>query len=122
VTQVTPPSRSFSYDTNHRVVRPTSSFTSAQQYIFDMSLLERVTSFESLVPDRGSSRSESASSRDRKLSFSPLPESWDPPIVPEGQQPIGAFEVPYAKRVCKNLPISSISRNLLTSLFNQGKS
>jgi len=88
-----------------------------------MSLLERVTSFESLVPDRGGSRSESPSSRDRKLSFSPLPGSWDPPIVPEGQQPISAFEVPYAKRVCKIISIFFLARRnrLLTALLNQGK-
>jgi hypothetical protein len=87
-----------------------------QEYIFEMSLLERVTSFESLAPERGRGLSESPSSRDRKLSFSPLPESWDPPMVTEGQQPIGAFEVPYAKRICKNLSILFIPRrvNLLT--------
>ena len=91
-----------------------------------MSLLERVTSFESLVPERRGPRSESASSRDRKLSFSPLPGSWDPPIIPEGQQPIGAFEVPYAKRVCKNIsvppPLLSFKRKPLTDFsFNQCK-
>jgi hypothetical protein len=68
-----------------------------------MSLLQRVTSFESLSPERFSpDRGQSpGGSRDRKLSFSPLPESWDP-RPPEGEaQAIGAFEVSKTKRICR---------------------
>ncbi|CAL3962219.1 hypothetical protein PZA11_000557 [Diplocarpon coronariae] len=67
-----------------------------------MSLSQRVSSFESLslYQERGRSQSESPSSRDRKLSFSPLPGSWDPPpALTENVNPIGAFEVPRFKRI-----------------------
>ncbi|KAF4626797.1 hypothetical protein G7Y89_g11363 [Cudoniella acicularis] len=64
-----------------------------------MSLLQRVTSFESLSPERGRSPAASQSPRDRKLSFSPLPGSWVPPDLHEGTQAIGAFEVPKSKRI-----------------------
>lgn len=67
-----------------------------------MSLLHRVTSYESLSPPRGRSPAGSnGSPRDRKLSFSPLPQSWDPPAEEEHTHTIGAFEVPKSKRICK---------------------
>ncbi|CZR50960.1 related to MFS amino acid transporter [Phialocephala subalpina] len=66
-----------------------------------MSLLHRVTSYESLSPPRGRSPVGSHESpRDRKLSFSPLPGSWDPPAAEEHEPAtIGAFEVPKSKRI-----------------------
>ncbi|KAH6671254.1 MFS transporter-like protein Fmp42 [Halenospora varia] len=64
-----------------------------------MSLLQRVTSFEHLVPERGRSPTGSQSPRDRKLSFSPLPGSWAPAEAQQGDQAIGAFEVPKSKRI-----------------------
>ncbi|CZT47428.1 related to MFS amino acid transporter [Rhynchosporium secalis] len=70
-----------------------------------MSLSQRVSSFESLslYPERGRSLSNgggSPSSRDRKLSFSPLPGSWDPPpALVEQVAPISAFEVPRSTRI-----------------------
>lgn len=65
-----------------------------------MSLLQRVTSVEQLSPERGRSPSGLDSPRDRKLSFSPLPGDWEPPIHHEHVEPIGAFEVPRSKRIC----------------------
>ncbi|KAI0482381.1 FMP42 protein [Xylariaceae sp. FL0804] len=52
---------------------------------------------------RGSGSSAAASSvRAHRLSFNPLPESWDP-VVPRAAdhpgQPVGAFEVPRWKRI-----------------------
>jgi hypothetical protein len=70
-----------------------------------MSLLQRVTSVEQLSPERGTSPSGQGSPRERKLSFSPLPGDWDPPVHHEHVQPIGAFEVPKSKRICENLPL-----------------
>lgn len=64
-----------------------------------MSLLQRVTSFESLSPERGRSPDGSEFPRVRKLSFSPLPESWHPPHTQEETEAIGAFEVPKPKRI-----------------------
>ncbi|KUJ22750.1 MFS transporter-like protein Fmp42 [Mollisia scopiformis] len=65
-----------------------------------MSLLHRVTSYESLSPPRGRSPVGSHENpRDRKLSFSPLPGSWDPPAAEEHTHAIGAFEVPKSKRI-----------------------
>ncbi|PBP22644.1 MFS general substrate transporter [Diplocarpon rosae] len=66
-----------------------------------MSLSQRVSSFESLslYQERGRSPSESPSSRDRKLSFSPLPGSWEPQAPTEILTPIGAYEVPRSKRI-----------------------
>ena len=71
-----------------------------------MSLSQRVSSFESLslYPERGRSLSDggSPSSRDRKLSFSPLPGAWDPPpALAEHVHPISAFEIPRSTRICK---------------------
>lgn len=67
-----------------------------------MSLLSRVTSFESLSPERGRSpENGSLSPRVRKLSFSPLPPSWDPPVQQANIQPVGAFEVSKAKRIAQ---------------------
>lgn len=91
----------------------------------EMSLLHRVTSYESLSPPRGRSPVGSHSSpRDRKLSFSPLPGSWDPPVTEEHPHAtIGAFEVPKSKRICElwflsaskiqhtDKPVNSTSRN-----------
>ncbi|KAI5923345.1 major facilitator superfamily domain-containing protein [Camillea tinctor] len=73
--------------------------------------LPRVGSLEtfmSIPPDgqrsrRGSVSSTTAASvRARRLSFNPLPESWDPTTVKDSHhpgQPVGAFEVPQWKRV-----------------------
>ena len=63
-----------------------------------MSLFERVTAVEHLSPDRAGS--PVGSQRDRKLSFSPVPGDWEAPAPPPHVQPIGAFEVPRAKRTC----------------------
>ena len=86
-----------SFDTN-RLQTPAYGATISS----DMSLLERVTSFESLAPERGRSPSGSEGSRDgkgRKLSFSPMPGACESPVAVESQQPIGAFEIPYWERV-----------------------
>jgi hypothetical protein len=63
-----------------------------------MSLLQRVTSFEALSPERGRSPDGSRSPRARKLSFSPLPGSWHPPTAQEDEA-IGAYEIPKARRI-----------------------
>ncbi|KAK3328975.1 major facilitator superfamily domain-containing protein [Apodospora peruviana] len=63
--------------------------------------LNRVSSLETfaiLPTDQRSRRSSDASARARKLSFNPLPQSWDPPTL-ETVQAVGAFEVPKWKRV-----------------------
>lgn len=52
---------------------------------------------------RDSASSYAASERARKLSFNPLPESWDPVFARDDDVPnpaIGAFEVPQWKRIC----------------------
>lgn len=67
--------------------------------------LNRVSSLESFshLSFEGQRRSPSPSSRDRRLSFNPLPESWDPPTSQPGYlESVGAFEVPKWKRVCKS--------------------
>lgn len=67
--------------------------------------LNRVSSLESFshLSVEGHRRSPSPSSRDRRLSFNPLPESWDPPTSQPGYlESVGAFEVPKWKRVCKS--------------------
>ncbi|KAJ2989049.1 hypothetical protein NUW58_g3666 [Xylaria curta] len=72
--------------------------------------LPRVASLETFlsVPTegersrRGSIASTAPSMRPRRLSFNPLPESWDPVIAREVDhhaQTIGAFEVPQWKRI-----------------------
>ncbi|POS70042.1 major facilitator superfamily transporter [Diaporthe helianthi] len=64
--------------------------------------LNRVSSLESFshLSIEGPRRSPSPSSRDRRLSFNPLPESWDPPASKPGYlESVGAFEVPKWKRV-----------------------
>jgi len=69
-----------------------------------MSLLARVSSLEALSPERGRSPIGRRGSRDRKLSFSPLPGAWDPAIVEDDaeiMENIGAFEVPKTKRICE---------------------
>ena len=72
-----------------------------------MSLLGRVTSVEQLSPERG--RSPVGERGGRKLSFSPLPGDWEPPVQHEHAQPIGAFEVPKSKRISAyfTFPLSS---------------
>ncbi|RDL36889.1 uncharacterized protein BP5553_06241 [Venustampulla echinocandica] len=63
-----------------------------------MSLLERVTSCESISPDRGGSPSEFI--RDRTLSFNPLPRSWvSPSVEKNAPETVGAFEVSRSKRI-----------------------
>jgi len=61
-----------------------------------------------MSPERGRSPVGEREPRDRKLSFSPLPRSWDPPSTQVTAQPIGAFEVPKSKRICSfhHLPLS----------------
>ncbi|PQE27208.1 major facilitator superfamily transporter protein [Rutstroemia sp. NJR-2017a WRK4] len=69
-----------------------------------MSLSQRITSLESLSPERG--RSPSSVHR-HKLSFNPLPGTWEEPGQEGGEMghqernenAIGAFEVPKAKRI-----------------------
>ncbi|CAN8099241.1 unnamed protein product [Discula destructiva] len=59
--------------------------------------LNRVSSLETFS---NLSRSPSPSSRDRRLSFNPLPESWDPHAGKPGYiGSVGAFEVPRWKRI-----------------------
>ena len=67
--------------------------------------LPRVSSLEtfSFVPtDHRSRRNSDVSVRARKLSFNPLPDTWDAPVL-EQVQAVGAFEVPKWKRICKFL-------------------
>jgi hypothetical protein len=74
-----------------------------------MSLLARVSSLEALSPERGRSPDARPSSRDRKLSFSPLPGPWKQPAVPEDgedeeeqeAETVAAFDVPKTKRISK---------------------
>src|SRR4051794_15443760 len=74
--------------------------------------LPRVGSLETFlsVPTEGersrrgsnSSTGTALSIRPRRLSFNPLPESWDPVIAKDSDHPantIGAFEVPEWKRI-----------------------
>ncbi|KAI1119375.1 major facilitator superfamily domain-containing protein [Nemania sp. NC0429] len=72
--------------------------------------LPRVSSLETFLvvpPDgersrRGSIASTAPSIRPQRLSFNPLPESWDPVVAPDTDHPaqtIGAFEVPQWKRI-----------------------
>lgn len=77
--------------------------------------LQRVGSLETFVnvpaeglrSRRGSASSAAASERARKLTFNPLPESWDPVFEDEDDghlhlgQSRGAFEVPRWKRIRK---------------------
>ena len=65
--------------------------------------LPRVSSLESFsfVPsERQSRRNSDVSVRARKLSFNPMPEAWDPPLLKtDAIQAVGAFEVPKWKRI-----------------------
>jgi len=64
--------------------------------------LNRVSSLETfaiLPTDQRSRRSSDASTRARKLSFNPLPQSWDPPSLDTAVHAVGAFEVPKWKRI-----------------------
>ena len=57
---------------------------------------------------RDSASSYAASERARKISFNPLPESWDPAFTRDDDVPnpaVGAFEVPQWKRI-RTLPPS----------------
>ncbi|KAI9743126.1 MAG: hypothetical protein M1818_003421 [Claussenomyces sp. TS43310] len=67
-----------------------------------MSLLHRVSSFDSFASSERGRTLSGPSHGHRKLSFSPLPGAWDPPQGDEwdeDQNAIGAFEVPKAKRL-----------------------
>ncbi|KAK3949419.1 major facilitator superfamily domain-containing protein [Pseudoneurospora amorphoporcata] len=62
--------------------------------------LNRVSSLETFAPlltENRSRRSSDASTRNRKITFNPLPAEWDPPAL-EQIQAVGAFEVPKWKR------------------------
>lgn len=62
--------------------------------------LNRVSSLETFTHLSGRSRSVSPASRERRLSFNPLPESWDPHLGKPGYlDSVGAFEVPRWKRL-----------------------
>ncbi|KAB5551260.1 major facilitator superfamily transporter [Coniochaeta sp. 2T2.1] len=64
--------------------------------------LPRVASIESfsfVQGDQRSRRNSDVSVRARKLSFNPVPQEWDPPVVAEHPDAVGAFEVPKWKRV-----------------------
>lgn len=63
--------------------------------------LNRVSSLETFS-SLHVSRSPSPSSRDRRLSFNPLPESWDPVGKPGHVDSVGAFEVPRWRRICES--------------------
>jgi hypothetical protein len=63
--------------------------------------LNRVSSLETfavLHTEQRSRRSSDASARDRKLSFNPLPQEWDP-VTLDTVHAVGAFEVPKWKRI-----------------------
>ncbi|KAH8603080.1 major facilitator superfamily transporter [Bisporella sp. PMI_857] len=61
--------------------------------------LTRITSYGSLSPERGRSPADPA--RERRLSFNPLPGDWEAPALAleSHVEPIGAFEVPKARRI-----------------------
>lgn len=73
--------------------------------------LQRIASLETFVnvptegrrSRQGSVSSVAASERARKLTFNPLPESWNPAFVDDRDhhlaQSRGAFEVPQWKRI-----------------------
>ncbi|KAK3394668.1 major facilitator superfamily domain-containing protein [Podospora didyma] len=78
--------------------------------------LNRVSSLETfaiLHTDQRSRRSSDASARARKLSFNPLPQSWDPPAL-EQIHAVGAFEVPKWKRVLQ------VTVTVIYCLFSAG--
>ncbi|KAK3383095.1 major facilitator superfamily domain-containing protein [Lasiosphaeria ovina] len=78
--------------------------------------LNRVSSLEtfSILPnDQRSRRSSDASARSRKLSFNPLPQSWDPPAL-EQIHAVGAFEVPKWKRMLQ------VTATVFYCLFSAG--
>ena len=69
-----------------------------------MSLLHRVSSFDSFGPERGRQGSTVSLSgaSGRKLSYSPVPGSWQTPTVhEEALKTIGAFEVSKTRRIGK---------------------
>lgn len=60
---------------------------------------------EGEISRRGSIASTAPSIRAHRLSFNPLPESWDPIAARDADHPaqtIGAFEVPQWKRIRKS--------------------
>ena len=74
--------------------------------------LNRVSSLETFAPlltENRSRRSSDASTRNRKISFNPLPAEWDPPALDQIQA-VGAFEVPKWKRT---------RRSFVTPIFIQ---
>lgn len=84
--------------------------------------LNRISSIETLT-DHHVRRSSDAGLRPRRLSFSPMPQAWDPPqplpskttdhhdFYSEGQgvTPVSAFEVSQWKRICKLLAPRSLT-------------
>ncbi len=66
--------------------------------------LPRVASLETfaIAVNQRSRRSSDASTRGRKLSFNPLPETWNAPVLDQVNA-VGAFEVPKWKRIGKHL-------------------
>ncbi|KAJ4297173.1 hypothetical protein N0V88_004091 [Collariella sp. IMI 366227] len=82
--------------------------------------LPRVSSIETFttVPDLHprSRRESDASTRARKLTFNPLPEIWDPPLMGEQLQAVGAFTVPRWKR----LQIVQVTAAVLACFFASG--
>ena len=81
--------------------------------------LQRVGSLETfLVPPegqrsrRGSVASNAPSVQAHKLTFNPLPESWNPAVpqnIDHPGQPKGAFEVSQWRRIRTCLPRASIA-------------
>ncbi|KFA61666.1 hypothetical protein S40285_07838 [Stachybotrys chlorohalonatus IBT 40285] len=74
--------------------------------------LHRVASIETLADHPSRRGSDASLLRPRKLSFNPLPQEWDPPLLHQPshagkhdpshatvQQPVAAFEVPEWKRM-----------------------
>lgn len=78
--------------------------------------LNRVSSLETFTHLSGRSRSASPASRDRRLSFNPLPESWDPHLGKPGYlDSVGAFEVPKWKRIREHTCETSCGNLSLTT-------
>lgn len=93
--------------------------------------LNRVASIETLT-DHHVRRGSDASYRPRRLSFSPMPQAWDPPQplpskttdhhdffqVPQPGIPVSAFEVPQWKRIRRFLSRGSwVEPYILTDFF-----
>lgn len=85
--------------------------------VFAMSL-NRVSSLETFAPlltENRSRRSSDASTRARKISFNPLPPSWDPPAL-EQIQAVGAFEVPRWKRTRMSSVPPNLSKHVILTI------